>query len=106
MFVPRRDRASDEAFLTLGDALDADRLLQLEDSPALIEPTMLGCAALLAVFDVVEVVVFLRVDEARPCRRPGTSGTRFVKSSRRATSRPGVPGPPISLCGETKIASR
>ena len=36
---------------------------------------------------------------------PGTSGTRLVTSSRRTTSTPGVPGPPMNLCGDRKIAS-
>ena len=36
---------------------------------------------------------------------PGTTGTRLVSSERRAISTPGVPGPPMNLCGDRKIAS-
>ena len=36
---------------------------------------------------------------------PGTEGTRLRTSQRLATRTPGVPGPPMNLCGETKTAS-
>ena len=36
---------------------------------------------------------------------PGTVGTRLVNSSRRATSTPGVCGPPRNLCGDRNTAS-
>ena len=36
---------------------------------------------------------------------PGTEGTRLRMSQRLVTSTPGVPGPPMNLCGETKTAS-
>jgi hypothetical protein len=36
---------------------------------------------------------------------PTTTGMRFVNSARFATSTPGVPGPPISLCVEMNTAS-
>ena len=62
-------------------------------------------AAFLAVLDVVEVHVLVGVDVGDRAAARDRSGTRFVNSSRRATRTPGVPGPPMNLWGEMKIAS-
>ena len=36
---------------------------------------------------------------------PTTTGTVLVSSLRLTTSTPGVPGPPMNLCGDRKMAS-
>ena len=82
-----------------------DRLLELEHEARPDRLDDRGRAAFLAMLGVVEVDVLGRVDVGDGAAARDTSGTRLRNSSRRATSTPGVPGPPMNLCGERKIAS-
>src|SRR5262249_30245275 len=59
---PRGDGAADERLLALVDGRDRHRALELEDEPCADGLDDRGGAALLAVDDVAEVAVLLRVD--------------------------------------------
>ena len=95
---------SDEVLLALADRLDADGLLELEDEPRADRLDDRRRAALLAMLRIGQVDVLERVDVGDRAAA-GHVGTRLRNSSRRATSTPGVPGPPMNLWGERKIAS-
>ena len=102
--APALDGAVDERLLALPDGVLAHRRLELEDQPGPDRFDDGRGARLLAVLRVGQVDVLLGVDVGHGAA--AHDGRHAVgNSSRRATSTPGVPGPPMNLWGDRKIAS-
>ena len=80
VMTARQDRLVHEVLLALCDALDPYGLFELKDQSRADRTHDVRGATLLSVFDVVEVAVFLRVDE-QTVPLPGTSGTRLERRS-------------------------
>ena len=83
----------------------ADRLLELEDEPRADRLEDRRRAALLAMLGVGEVAVLLGVDVGDRAAAGHRGHAVREQLALRTTSTPGVPGPPMNLCGERKIAS-
>ena len=92
--------------LALADRVGADRFLELEDEAGADRLDDRGRAALLAVLRVGEVAVLVGVDVRDRAAARACVGTRVAEQrALRRRARPGVPGPPMNLCGERKTAS-
>ena len=102
--APRPERTMDEVVLAPLDLVGADRFLEREHEPCTDRLDDRRRASLLANrrLGVVQCPVGLTKRIVPP---PGTDGTRFWKSERFATRTPGVPGPPMNLCGDRNTAS-